>query len=267
MEQLKLLSIEPWWVHCVGLFQDGSVRKIYLSPSVQNYCYTFEIGEDLGWRNVKSLSSSRSHLVGLTDDGRVQVESGSSYCFKGVEAWHNAISISAGYESTAGILGDGTLIYSYNGGVDSLQCDRKDVKAITLCARTVYGVDGAGTLFRSEGGLTKILANDCDKIIKLGVLGETVYGLTTGGDVKVLYGNDYDMENWSCIVKIASSNDHLLGLTNNGKVLWKGKDSEQIKALNPDSKIVDIFAGCYHSLAMNESGFLFSPKNYWLRYW
>lgn len=266
MEQLKLLRVEPWWVHSIGLFHDGSVRKIYLIPSNQSYCYTYEIGEDLGWRNVKNLSSSRSHLVGLTEDGRVLVESGSSYYFKGVEAWHNVISVNTGYESTAGILGDGTLIYSYNGGVDPIQSDRKDVKAITLCARTIYGVDGAGTLFRCKEGFTEILANDCGNIITLGLLGATVYGLTTGGDVKVLYGNDDDMENWSCIVKIASSNDHLLGLTINGKVLWKGKDSDQVKALNTDCKIVDIFAGCYHSLAMNESGFLFSSKNYWQRY-
>jgi hypothetical protein len=265
MEHFELISLEPWWVQCMGLFHDGTVREIHLVPTAQRYCYTYEIGTDLGWKNVISLSSSRSHLAGLTKDGRVLIETRSaSYHFDNVGNWKNVIRISAGYENTAGILDDGTLLYTGNFG--SFQCDRKHVKDIILCARTVYAIDEGGTLFQSEEGETRILNKECGNIIQLGAVAGTIYGLTAEGCVKLLYEQDDDPVNWSCVTRLSSGNNHLLGLTESGRVLWKGEKKEQVDALNPDNKIIDIYAGCYHSVAVNEEGYLFCPEDYWRRY-
>lgn len=250
----------------MGLFNDGSVRKISLVPSDQRYCYNYKIGEDLGWRNVISLSSSRSHLAGLTKDGRVLVESSSCYSFEGAKKWQNVVCVRTGYESMAGIFSDGTMRYTYNGNDDSYQSDIKNVKDVALCGRSIYVIDEEGTLFQSGFRENTILAKECGKVNKLGLIENTIYGLTAEGYVKELHSNDGDIQIWSCVTRIASGDRHLLGLTEDGRVLWMGDKSEQAEAFNSDSKIIDIYAGCYHSLAMNEEGYLFSPRNYWNSY-
>lgn len=263
MEQLKLLSLEPWWVQAMGLFEDGSVRKAYLVPTTQRYCYTYKIGEDLGWRNVKSLSSSRSHLVGLTRNGQVYIKAGSSYHFRGVETWTKVTLARAGYEITAGLCEDGTLRYIYNGDTDFFEVKGKNIIDITLYDRTGYGIDEEGTLFRFEDGEIQILTRTSGHVVQLGVINNIIYGLTQEGIFKVLYGADNDRILWRNVIRMVSGNYHLLGLTDQGEVLWLGNNSEQAEALNPDRNIINIFAGCYHSIAMDDTGCLFSPVNYW----
>jgi hypothetical protein len=258
-----MIILEPWWVQCMGLLPDGSVVEIRLRETDRPHHYNYDIKSELDWKNVSRISSSRSHLVGLTKDGTIHTRT-SSYLFEAFKEWKDMIDIQAGYEITVGLTSQGILLYEINAERRSFTGKYKNVKMIAAGNRIAYGLCRDGLLYCSDDTGDQILAEDWNDVVQLVATNSNVFGLSENGWVRSLIPADYEeITDWKNIVGISAGGSHLIGRTDENTLVAVGENSHHQCDVNGWKDIKQIFTGCYHTLAWKQNGEIVAPCNYW----
>lgn len=258
-----MIILEPWWVQCIGLLSDGSVGEIRLQETGRPFQYTYEIISDLGWKDICGISSSRSHLLGLTKEGTIHTQSG-SYVFETSQEWKDIINIKAGYEITVGLTNQGILLYEKNAERRSCASKFRNVRMIAASNRKAYGLCEDGLLFCSDGGKDIVLAEDWGDVIQIAATNDNVFGLSDSGRVRALFHTGYeDVSSWYNMIHISAGNSHLIGLTNENILMSSGDNNYHQCEVSEWRNVNKVFTGCYHTLALVEGGEIVAPCNYW----
>ena len=264
MKCQQLIAVEPWWVQSLGLFQDGSVRQINIDKS-QLYIHYGESPFN-SWHDISALDSSRSHVVGLSKKGNVFCTENISYRFEAYKEWRDIIQIQAGYEITAGLRNDGTVVYENCLPGRTARYKIKDVKCIATGNNDVVCLRRDGVLCNPGNMETEIIAedwHDVDSIVKM----SNIYGLRNDGTV-ICKDTNNQVQRWRDVIHIDAGTGHLVGLLRDGRVVAYGQNDHHQCDVDEWQNIVKIFTGCYHTVGINSSGGIlttFSWGNGWLK--
>lgn len=201
--------------------------------------YKFE-----GWDNVISISGFGTMVVGLNEDGTVELEGHKDkYDIKGKDIWNveisdwgNIIQVSSGQQHIVGLKDDGTVV---SAGLVQGTEDWKDIKMIASGWEHIVGLDLNGVIYIS-GNVSDMLKEEIEKskgdwkdIISIDTGGGNssnvygkghVVGLRKDGTVIAVGDNDYGQcavygEEWTDIVAISAGDFHTVGLKSDGTVV------------------------------------------------
>ena len=102
-----------------------------------------------GWTNIKDISLSRTHFVGLTRDGRVVAAAGSDKGQNQVSEWRDVRSIAAGEGFTVAVRSDGNVLFAGDGGEFGLDGvdDWGGIWAIACGGQHIIGITNQGRLW------------------------------------------------------------------------------------------------------------------------
>ena len=181
------------------------------------------------WPNIKALSSSASHIVGLRRDGTVIARSerllGNACCK--VEGWSDIVAIAAGEDHTVGLKSNGTVVAVGNQG-----SGRCAVAAWTGVVAIAAG-DAHTVELKNDGTVAAMGVNrmgQCNvsewrDIVAIAAGDECTVGLRYDGTVVATGPNRFgecNVNNWSDIIAIATSGRHTIGLRSCGKMVAVG---------------------------------------------
>lgn len=214
-----IIAISGYDDHVVGLCSDGSLVGTGQS---EEGCLNLE-----GWMDITEIATGYHSTVALTEDGYVKYTGTQNYSINDCVNWSDIETLVAGDDHMAGILFDGSMVASgYN---TSGQCDVGDFKDI-ICA----AVGCQYTFVVHEDGSVDVI----------------------GGNAKYAYGQT-DAMNWSDIIAIDSGDQHVVGLTKDGRVLAAGDNSYGQCNVDHWTNIVAICAGRRHTVAIDNKGNLY----------
>lgn len=214
----NIIQISTFADHTLGLKADGTV--VATGNNRQGQCNVSD------WTDIVAIAAGSQHSVGVHADGTVVAvgENSSGQC--DVEDWQNIKAVAAANTSTFGLTNDGKVLVCgsfYNRSLESWS----DIISLSVSTNHVVGV-------HSDGTVSAIGADDqgqCDDMAKWRDTKQVAvgYGFTAGlrekGSVWVHGTDDEDQHSamqWTHVVAIGSGTEHILGITEDGKLLAKG---------------------------------------------
>ena len=193
----------------VGLRQDGTV--VATGRNTDGQC---DVGD---WANITAVSASLSHTVGLRKDGTVVAVGFNKFGQLDVSDWKNVIAIEARNAVTFGLCADGTVLSTKSAG--------GKVEGLSNIIKIVAG-DGNVVGLRSDGTVAGCKeAKDWTDIVDIDYEyhSQELVGLCADGTVE---SAAYYVEDWSDIVAISNSGQHVVGLRVDGTVVAVGMNDE-----------------------------------------
>lgn len=182
------------------------------------------------WKNVKTVSNSYLHCVGICSDGTVVATGNDSDGQCRVEDWSGIVALAVGDEHTVGLRNDGTVVATGNNNHG--QCNVsgwRNVVQIAADESMTFGLRSDGSVLYTgteNAAFSKLRYYSAVKEIYLD-MGRVVL-LTKDGRVSFY---DMGINNpvqhrsvllWKDICQIAITRHHILGLTRQGKVCVAG---------------------------------------------
>ncbi len=160
-------------------------------------------------------------------------------------------TIAAGYDHTAAIRSDGTVVAV--GDNDSGRCDVdgwSDIVAVAAGSQHTVGLRADGTVVTT--------GNDPDvsgwsDIVTVAASHHYTVGLRAGGTV-VTTDDDLDVSGWSGIVAVATGYQHTVGLRADGTVVAVGDNDNGQCDVSGWSGITAVAAGTYHTVGLRTDG-------------
>ena len=220
----------------VGLQSNGDVVLKHLSSY---YDQSYDLRE---WNNIKEISSSSDYLVGLKADGTVMVLNDEDGLFSNVSNWTNIVDIDVSNNHIVGLKADGTVVAC--GDNSNGQCDVEylnDIKSIC--------VDDYSTVCVTKDNNVKVVGfSDYEEDIvnwkdikEISISENHIIGLKLNGKVVAVGNNDYsqcDLQNWKNIEKVYAGKYYSLGIDEKGKIFVKGQEYDEIMELNDRDDIM-----------------------------
>lgn len=213
-----------------------------------------------GWRDIVQVSTFSNHTLGLKRDGTV-VAAGANYegqC--DVSGWTDIIAVAAGSRHSVGVKRDGTVVAT--GVNDSGQCDVgkwNNVKYVAANGTSTFGLTSDGRVLVCGSFYNDTLMNWSD-IISIGVSANHVVGVHSDGTVSAVGANDQGQRDgletkWD-VVQAVAGHGFTAGLKNNGKVWVNGCDEHNEHAAMQWADIACIGTGKEHILGIKKDGTL-----------
>jgi len=228
------------------------------------------------WTSVVAISAGNDFLVGLTEDKKVLFAGDGrtwlghnpypNNTLKNAEEWDDIVSIAAGWRHIVGLTSKGEVRIIGKGAVEQLDELRRIMDSddwtndiVSIAAGGGYqDVDGEGV--SDEYYITALLKRDGTVVI-LGNLKDSDKATVMGGD-----------NAWANIKALAVGSWHIVGLTNDGRVLTTGsgyyadldRTDDTSNIMNVDgwaqsgNPVVEIAAGTGFTLALNSDGSMVS---------
>ncbi len=215
----NIVAISGYDDHVVGLRSNGTLVG---TGETEEDCRDFE-----GWMGIVQIATGYHSTVALTKDGYVKYTGTHNYGMNNCVNWENIRTLATGDDHMVGILEDGTMAASgYN---SSGQCEVAGFKDV-MCA----AVGCQYTFIVHEDGTVDVV----------------------GGNDDYAYGQT-DATSWGNIIAIDSGDEHVIGLTKDGRVLAAGDNSYGQCNVDKWTNIVAICAGRYHTVAIDCKGNLY----------
>ena len=220
----NIIQISTFADHTLGLRADGTV--VAAGNNRQGQCNVTD------WTDIVAIAAGSQHSIGVRSDGTVVAVGTNNAGQCDVEGWQNVVAVAANSGSTFGLTNEGKVLVCGSFYNQSL-ANWSDIVSISVSTNHVAGV-------HSDGTVSVVGANDqgqCDDMAKWRDTKQVAvgYGFTAGlrekGSVWVHGTDDEDQHSamqWTHVVAIGSGTDHILGITEDGKLLAKGaNDSGQ----------------------------------------
>lgn len=289
----RIVSVDVSFSHIVAVYADGTVDAVYLDDCF----YLNNRSELLQWRDIVAVSAGNQHTVGLKSDGTV-VAAGENFDGEcDVSDWTDIVQVAAGFCFTAGLKKDGTVVYAGNPPTSESYdvSDLTDVVAIDASDEALDCLLSDGTWIRrgdlgggqwriSEKMYTSVdVAADengyishSSNIVDISTGLACSIGLKSDGTVQLVHNlklegytgphlpdrfnpKVFDTSSWRNIVDVGAGNDHVVGLREDGAVVFTG-------SLNPRyahhydmsdwSDISEIYAGGEFTIGLTKEGTL-----------
>ena len=166
-----------------------------------------DLDETEKWKDIKMLSVSDEHAVGLKSDGTVVATGDNFHNECKVNDWTDVIKVYAENDYTIGLKSDGTLLVT-GGGIgykkESLE-KWKNIVELATNYRSIIGLKSNGTIVMvdeyDDGWINKVTS--MKDIVFINANSSFVAGLKTDGTVVVesndYYANERIVESWDLI--------------------------------------------------------------------
>ena len=215
------------------------------------------------WNDVAqrdSIGAGDFHTIGLKTDGTVCAVGRNTDGQCDVSDWTDIIAVSAGYDASAGLKADGTVVTTEKTLNSS---DWEDIVSISLGNDHMVGLRMDGTVV----AVGKNIHGQCNvsgwkDIIAISAGRWFTVGLKANGTVVATGINidgQCDVSKWSEITAIAAGMNHTVGLKKDGTVVAVGSDEDK-KCFFAKYMVdtVAIAAGANHTVAMSADGTVMS---------
>ena len=173
---------------------------------------------------------------------------------------NNVISFSSSERNYALLYDNGTVrVFGDDNSFGQKKTDEwRGIKCVLTAPNCTYGVTETGQILFA-GSLCNPKIKKWNNIKLLKVSNDNLIGLNYEG--KILMENDYDSYNclkdataWSGIVDIAVSRDSIIGLTDEGKVLFSGKKNDSRKHVEDWRNIIAIALDNAYAYGLSREG-------------
>lgn len=197
---------------------------------------------------IIDITAGFGHIVGIRQDGSVIAwgNNDSGQCDV-PEGLSNVISVCAGFYHTAALKNDGTVVawgLNYTGSPDRGYCGQSDIPK---------GVKDIKMI--SAGRCHTAMLKNNGEIFVLGKYLSGFEGNESYVDDIPIFDEFVIPDNLSNIKKIASGEDHIVALKNDGTVVaWGYNEAGQCNVPDGLKNVKDICAGGDHTMALTEDG-------------
>lgn len=213
-----------------------------------------------GWRDIVQISTFSNHTLGLRLDGTVVAAGANKEGQCDVLGWSDIVAVAAGSRHSVGVKRDGTVVAT--GSNSSGQCDVEkwnNVKYVAANSTSTFGLTNDGKVLVCGSFYNQNLTNWSD-IISISVSANHVVGVHSDGTVSAVGSNDKGqrdgLETKGDVVQVAAGYGFTAGLKNNGKVWVNGCDEHNEHAAMQWTDIVAIGTGMDHILGIKKDGTL-----------
>lgn len=213
-----------------------------------------------GWRDIVQISTFADHTVGLRADGTVVAAGSNVYGQCEVSDWTDIVAVAAGSWHTVGVKSDGTVVAV--GANQSGQCDVgqwKDVRAVAANNTSTFALTQDGRVLTCGTFQNSALENWSD-IISLSVSTNHVVGVHSDGTVSAVGGNAHgqcdNLAKWLDTRMVAVGEGYTAGLREKGTVWVHGIDDCNQHAAMHWSNVIAIGTGKEHIIGIKEDGTL-----------
>lgn len=213
-----------------------------------------------GWRDIIQISTFANHTLGLRSDGTVLAagDNGSGQC--DVSGWSDIVSVAAGSQHSVGVRSDGTVVAA--GANGSGQCDVEswtNVKVVAASNTSTFALTNDGKVLVCGSFYNRNMNNWSD-IVAISVSTNHVVGIHSNGTVSAVGADDCgqldNLEKWTDTQQIAVGYGFTAGLRATGKVWVHGCDEHNEHAAMQWTDIVAIGTGTEHILGIKSDGTL-----------
>lgn len=203
-----------------------------------------------------TICIGENHIAAVTSKGTVAA-AGKNDCGQcDVGQWTDIVSVAAGYDFTAGLRSDGTVVFTKGTTLtqtaEAYQSELKNIVAITACLYNFAALKADGTViaFGGLGIADQYMISDWENIVEISSNVNNITGLKADGTVEVagletegyMYGQRNARE-WTDIVSISCGYIFITGIKSDGTVVSTLKDKvEELSVTKDWSDITDITA-------------------------
>ena len=183
------------------------------------------------WRDIKAISASKSHVLGLQKDGRVIAIGYNYFGACDVDGWRDVTAIAGDDKHSLGLKADGTVTATKVKNRQAMPNpsdvgEWRDIVAIAAGGGRSLGLRRDGTVVKA-GFRNNSSWDDWFNIVAIDLGEEHAVGLRADGSV-IAAGNNRDgqcnVENWRDMSAVAAGAYHTIGLRRDGTLLATGKN-------------------------------------------
>lgn len=213
----------------------------------------------MNWTGIKAVAVGGSHLLGLRQDGRVQVVGNNFHGQCDIYAWNEIVQIAAGMSYSAGLRSDGKLLIAgWVGDKWKHTGQWTDLAAIAAGSQHLVGLRKDGTVI-AEGNSQQGQCNveQWKNIVAVSAGGIHSVGLRADGTVVATGANLYgqcSVQGWTDIIAVDAGADHTVGLKADGTVVATGNFSFGARAVENWRNVIAISAGWSTTVGLTADG-------------
>lgn len=193
--------------------------------------------------DIVQISGSDSFVAGLKADGSVVVDNSLD-----VKDFKNITMIAAGADHLVGLDSEGKIVCTGNDDACDIE-EIENIKRIGAMEDATFVITNSGEL-RAFGSAKVVDSIDGQSdVTKVSAYKDTVALLKKDGSVKVFGNAAYDTSKWVGVVDIACGNGFVVGLKNDGTMVYTGSSAlgEKVESFNNVKFIAaanDYYVGC-----------------------
>lgn len=213
-----------------------------------------------GWRDIVQVSTFADHTLGLKSDGTVVAAGSNMYGQCEVSDWTDIVAVTAGSRHSVGVKSDGTVVAV--GANQSGQCDVaqwKNVRAVAANNTSTFALTEDGRVLTC-GSFQNSALNNWSDIVSISVSSNHVVGVHSDGTVSAVGSNNHgqcdNLEKWLDTRMVAVGEAYTAGLREKGTVWVHGIDDCNQHAAMHWSDVVAIGTGTEHIIGIKEDGTL-----------
>ncbi len=222
---------------------------------------------NLGYRNT--LAAGGAHAVAITAQGAFTAAGNTrgyyspdpNQKFALVDQtanWKNIVDIAAGERFTIGLQSNGQTLYAGAGIADYIyHSEWKDLVTVAAGRAHVIALRSDGTLrFLGENdhGQCSRWMLDWKNIVAIAAGENFSLGLQSDGTLKVAGDTTIDVSGWSGITDVAAGYGHIVGITEQRKVVATGDNFAGQCDVADWGNIIDVAAGRFHTVGLRANG-------------
>ena len=217
------------------------------------------------WNNIVQIAGYGDLLVGLRSDGTVVATGTDTKHLSGeYQGWQSVQAIEAGYQSVSALSADGYVLYDGTDYQSLNACENwQNVTLLVRGDEHMVGVTANGTLLGvGMNNVYQINVSGVTNVLNAATSCQTTYILKRDGTVQLVGGNkEYEQgqasaANWSGVIAITSGDRHVIGLRQDGNVLYAGDNSYGQCNVGKWTNIIAVCAGHRHTIAIDSDGTL-----------
>lgn len=240
-----------------GIKSDGT-----LNAAGDNRNYQTEVNNI---KNVKQVVVGNGGVAFLKNDGNIEVRDVvDSYVLSYTDG--DAIDAVISKSNLSVLKKDGTIANKFRYSFEEPNTKNwKNIVDLEGDGTNLFGLRSDGTVVTSNGDLLmQVEVNSWKNIIKLSsTYGNSLaVGLTNEGKVEVAKSiggltdeNKKLVESWTNIIDIQATNEHILAITKDHKVLYAGVEMyQEFKGLSEWTDIIEIAASNHHNIGLKKDG-------------
>ena len=244
----------PLYADAESLLANGEIAKAAIAfGKLGDYKDSHDRSMEL-WRQVKNLhtiSVGGTHIVAIKSDGTVVAVGNNEDRQCEVDDWTDIVSVSAGNGFTVGLRKDGTVVavgYDDNGRLNVGQW--QDIVSVGTGLFHSIGIKDDGSVVAAGG--SGVTGNN--NIQVCGGRNFTAALKANGTAAVTECDNLCNVSGWEDVVAIGAGAFFVVGLKENGTVVFTGQSTENAQAVENWEGIVSISAGTSHIVGLKSDG-------------
>ncbi|MCL2628758.1 MAG: hypothetical protein FWD44_08725 [Oscillospiraceae bacterium] len=185
-----------------------------------------------GQQTGSIIAAAGQHYVGLKPNGAVvTIENWDDPTGSGrnnVEGWNDIVSVAAGFDFTAGLKSDGTVVVAGRLSDKDSVNDWRDITAISAGGNYLVGLKSDKTIISVGNRTVPLNTAGWSDVVEISMGRLFLAALKSDGTVYVAAGRDNvdgiitEVGSWRNIIAVAAGEEHVAGLKSDGTVVIAG---------------------------------------------